>query len=613
MGQLKLKSASTCHKDFNARSPKNKKNRYSQFDLLDGQHPWQKVVPEGYILYPVRELNSGKVCYFNFKLAKEMGLIPMSHSNKMTDSLHKKLLKTFSIRIVNEYDEANNIHYHPSVMKKHPYMATRYLQLQHSDKTGRTSGDGRCIWNGCIEHNGVFWDVSSRGIGVTALSPGSVTAGQPLQSGNTDFGYGCGLADIDELVSSAILSESFYNNGFRTERMLCVVDIGQGAAIGVRAAQNLIRPAHLFMFLKQGQLDPLKRGTDYLIERQFKNSHWSFSSRSKDKYQLLLDETCDSFAYLSAQLDRNYIFTWLDWDGDNILADSGIIDYGSIRQFGLRHDQYRYDDVERFSTNLNEQVGKAKAILQTFAQMCDFLKKKKKKPLHNFSNHKILKQFDKKYKYYLHQIFLEQIGFDDIDNLALLESQFSEVKKLYKSFYTLESTKTVKKMAKVADGVNRPAIFNMKKGLLFLVQHYKEHDKKPNSKDFFKVILSQSAKGQDRNLNLKTETKIKKFIKNYDNLVSPYFQTKSIDEFEKRAESINWQGKVTGDGLVHVVDKILRAWKHGRPEPDFMQKAIENIISDQSPNHTPNHFIEKKILNITNTLLSLVDDFKESI
>lgn len=110
-------------------------------------------------------------------------------------------------------------------------MATRYLQLQHKDKTGRTSGDGRSIWNGEVEHNGVVWDVSSRGTGVTKLAPGAVEADKPLRSGSTAFGYGCGLADIDELVASAIMAEIFYKNNIPTERTLAVIDLGRGNGI----------------------------------------------------------------------------------------------------------------------------------------------------------------------------------------------------------------------------------------------------------------------------------------------------------------------------------------------------------------------------------------------
>jgi uncharacterized protein YdiU (UPF0061 family) len=308
-------------------------NPYARFDFLDGRHPWQTVVSEGYILYPVRVLNEGKVAYFNFELAKEMGLLPRHHPSRITKKLEKKLLETFSIRIINEYDQENNIHYHPNLIKPNKYMATRYLQLQHSNKTGKTSGDGRCIWNGCVDFNGTLWDVSSRGTGVTALAPGAVVAGKPLQSGNTDFGYGCGLADLDELLGAAITAEIFHNNGINTERVLCVIDLGKGSGIGVRAGKNLLRPAHLFNHLKQGNLSALKRATDYLIERQFRNNEWSFHTKSPRRYDQLLEEVCESFAQFAAQLDRDYIFAWLDWDGDNVLANAGIIDYGSIRQW----------------------------------------------------------------------------------------------------------------------------------------------------------------------------------------------------------------------------------------------------------------------------------------
>ena len=616
MGRIRKNSIQVALKKFGRRpSEKLSDNPYSRFDLLDGQHPWQDVVPEGHILYPTRELKEGDIAYFNFKLAKEMGLIPKNHPNKMTRKLQKKLVETFSLRIVNEYDEKHNITFHPSVMKKHGFMATRYLQLQHVDKTGRTSGDGRCIWNGCIEYNGKMWDVSSRGTGVTALAPGAVEAGEPLQSGNTDFGYGCGLADIDELIGSAIMAESFYNNGINTERMLCVIDIGKNAGIGVRAGQNLIRPAHLFNFLKQGEYEPLKRSTDYLIERQFKNGEWDFSISHPRKYEFMLQEMCETFAHFAATLDRDYIFAWLDWDGDNVLANGGIIDYGSIRQFGLRHDQYRYDDVDRFSTNLNEQASKAKQIVQAFAQLADFLKNKKKRPIGEFSHHPILKQFDESYEFYSLRRFLAQIGFKEEQQEELLDKKYNEVRDLYKSFSVLESTKTRKKLEKVADGLNRPAIINMRKGLQHLVEHYNTNEEAPKIEDFFKVIIAKSAIGQDRRMRPTTKSHIREFFKRYEAVVVPHLTNQNIKGFQSRCEKVNRPDRITGDGLIHVVEKIMKVWKHGRTEPDFVQKAIENMISDQSPHPSdrPQLHRGKRISTLTNTLLSLVDGYKESI
>src|SRR5437868_8911173 len=80
-------------------------NFYTAFGKLDGQHPWMEQVPEGFVAYRVRQLNVGKIAYFNFVLAKEMGLLESSHPHQMTEELEKKLIGTFSIQIINEYDE----------------------------------------------------------------------------------------------------------------------------------------------------------------------------------------------------------------------------------------------------------------------------------------------------------------------------------------------------------------------------------------------------------------------------------------------------------------------------------------------------------------------------
>ena len=55
-------------------------------------------------------------------------------------------------------------------------MATRYLQTQHHNKQGKTSGDGRSIWNGYVKSENLIFDISSRGTGATILSPGAQNA-----------------------------------------------------------------------------------------------------------------------------------------------------------------------------------------------------------------------------------------------------------------------------------------------------------------------------------------------------------------------------------------------------------------------------------------------------
>ena len=115
-----------------------------------------------------------------------------------------------------------------------------------------------------------------------------------------------------------------------------------GTSINVRAAKNLIRPAHFFHFLKQGNLSGLKASVDYFMNRQIQNGEFSKSllQNEKKKYEKFAEQMALTFSKISATYESEYIFCWLDWDGDNILANGGIIDYGSIRQFGLYHKEY---------------------------------------------------------------------------------------------------------------------------------------------------------------------------------------------------------------------------------------------------------------------------------
>lgn len=154
-----------------AKQIQSKKSPYSKFSKLDGSHPFKKVLPDGFVDYPARLRKGGKLRFFNFDLAKDMGLIPFDHQNKVTKELEKIILNTFGIIIINEFDQMNNRDYPKKEMKAGTYMATRYLQLQHDDKIGKNSGDGRSVWNGQIKHQGKTWDVSSCGTGATRLSP----------------------------------------------------------------------------------------------------------------------------------------------------------------------------------------------------------------------------------------------------------------------------------------------------------------------------------------------------------------------------------------------------------------------------------------------------------
>lgn len=601
---------------------------YTAFDSINGEHPWMKAVENGYVSYNVRELNAGKIAYFNFVLAKEMGLIPIDHPHELNEDLTNKLLKTFSLQIINEYDELSNRKIDPATIRPNKYMATRYLQLQHSNKQGKTSGDGRGIWNGTTTYRGTTWDISSRGTGVTCLAPGAVQAAKPLKTGGTEFGYGCGLAEIDELLSAAISAETIHLQGINTERVLCVVDLGKGYGIGVRAAKNLIRPAHLFLYLKQERWKDLKAATDYLIERQVNNKIWNVKLRSPNRYDEMLKEVTRSFAEFTAQLDTDYIFAWLDWDGDNVLADAGIIDYGSVRQFGIRHDKYRYDDVERFSTNLNEQKNKARLIVQVFAQLVDYLKTNEKKSLKHFANHPCLQEFNTIFKLKRADRILYRTGFNSEQRQNILKNP-ETFNRFDREFSYFERAKISGREEKVADGVNHPALFNVRNILreypkFLLNSTDKFEERMMNPKVFYKLSLSCFAKRKDMKLGEKHQRHIESFQKAYKDLVIAACENSKIEihlrHIVARSEKLNSEKRITGNGLIEVVNELVAEKKKGLPL-SHLQGIIDQFVSEfidlpeiQKSKHFKETTRPKAIKrNLYLRLINLVEENKESI
>ena len=532
----------------------------------------------------MRKLDRGRITYFNFALAREMGLIPSQHPNELTPALSKKIIETFSLQIVNEFDQQSGRVFAKDALKAHPYMATRYLQLQHANKRGKTSGDGRSIWNGTFRRKGMTWDVSSRGTGVTCLSPGSVEAARPLKTGEEEFGYGCGLADVTELIGSAIMSEIFHLNGLGTERVLTVIDLGKGCGIGVRAAPNLIRPAHLFLYLKQGRVEALKASVDYMIKRQFENGAWEIAPHDPTRFTKFLKTVSTNFARFAARLERQYIFAWLDWDGDNVLADAGIIDYGSIRQFGLRHDQYRYDDVQRFSTNLNEQRGKARLSVQVFAQSVAFIETGKRRAIEEFAQSPAVREFDREFDRELRQIFLEQVGFDAAQIETLKKKMPAQIERLYTSFIALEKMKTKAGPRKLPDGVNRPAVFNMRAVLRELPELWPTL---PTANELLDVMASAYAKRADRKLRGSLGERIDAFLHAYGDAVMTVGLSGrgAIEAWKARAADQNRAGRITGNGAEFIVDAVVNAKRKNLTQSEI-QAAIDLFIASQAPVHS---------------------------
>ena len=562
---------------------------YEKFSEIDGRHPWRNVSPDGYVDYQARYRPHGRVLYFNFPLAKEMGLIPADHPSSVNKDLEQVILNTFSLQIINEYDLQRGRKYPPETIKPHPYMATRYLQTQHRNRQGKTSGDGRSIWNGYIKSDGLVFDISSRGTGATILSPGAQQAKGLVATGDNSYGYSSGLADLDEMLGSAVMSEIFYRQGIPTERSLAVIGFPDRTAIGVRSAPNLIRPAHIFRYLKQGRHKEVKASVDYFIDREVENGFWQIPSDVVGRYATALDYFARSYAKLAALLEEEYIFNWLSWDGDNMLASGAVLDYGSIRQFAAKHDKYRFKDVDRFSASLAEQRGWARTLVQVFAQAMAFIQSGEKESLNNFKNSACLRVFDDAFAKQRDQRMLWRIGFTPEQISYLMNNAQKEIRDFDRSLSYFEDRKVGKGIEKLPDGFTHNPVFLIRNLLRLLPAYYvaqtisRVDDTSAYMPDeiFCRIMAASYVGKSDLKLTPTRAAHVKDFQECYLRLVAAFggpFEL-VLKTLQERSAVINHRHRITGDAVTWIIEEVI-AMK-GKIRTDGLQDAIDAFIDSQ--------------------------------
>jgi uncharacterized protein YdiU (UPF0061 family) len=561
---------------------------YEKLKSLDGRHPWRDVSADGYVDYHVRPRPGGRVVYFNYALARELELIPANHAARMDARLERALLDAFALQIINEYDLAHDAAAALDGARPHAYMATRYLQAQHKDKRGRTSGDGRAIWNGMVRAGDMTFDVSSRGTGATRLSPGAQEAGGPVRTGDDRWGYSSGRADLDEMLGSAVMSEVFYRSGLPTERTLCVIAFDDdGTAIGVRTAPNLIRPAHLFRYLKQGRRDELKASLDYFVARQEANGFWKLppASEPRARYRKVLSYLARSYGKLAAVLEEEYIFNWLAWDGDNMLASGAILDYGSIRQFAAKHDKYRFEDVDRFSASLREQRHWAREITRVFAQAVRFILTGRKLNLRRFRDARCLAEFDRAFGRERDRRLLRRLGLAPPQVAKLLRDGRQEVADLRQALAFFEDQKVARGMEKTSDGVTHRPVFLIRSLLRRLPEYYVgacrcAFGATMPAPLFCKIMAASYTSRRDRQMTPARAARATHFQRCYQRLLAkagPYDVV--LRTVRARSAVINHEHRMTGDAIIHVVKALMAA----RPgiAPDDLQAVMDRFVESQ--------------------------------
>lgn len=548
---------------------------YTAFARIDGRHPYRDAVPGGHVDYRARRRRDGEVAFFNYGLAREMGLIPADHPDSMVKALRAAILDAFAIVIVNEYDLAHGVRVPPRDLLPKPYMATRYLQLQHPGRCGATSGDGRSVWNGTWRHAGVSWDVSSCGTGVTRLCPATAQTRRFYKTGSRTASYGCGTASVEEGLAAAVMSEALHRGGIPTERVLAVIALPGGFAVNVRVARNLLRPSHLFAPLKQNDLIRLKSAVDYAMARERKNGAMPFTRSAVEGYRAFAETAAKAFGRAAAIFEREYVFCWLDWDGDNVLLDGSIVDYGSVRQFGLYHREYRYDDGPRWSTTIPEQKAKARGIVQCFAQIADALIAGRRAPLSAFSRDPLLAIFDASFVETRDRLLLSHAGYDKKMETLLLSRARPLVARFDRAHRWFETARSTRGRVRVPDGITWNAVYSTRDLLRELSQLY-ARDARPLAPDaILELAVSSYATRADRRPTPAKRRRAREFQSAYLALARRAARLSGrpmrvvLADCAARSSTINAYARITGDAVAHAAARLAKARKTLGPDGVF--------------------------------------------
>ena len=583
---------------------------YRAFARIDGRHPYRDAVPGGSIDYSARRRRDGKVAFFNFDLAREMGLIPRDHPDVLVPDLARAILDTFCFVIVNEYDLARGAAFSRRDLLPHRYMATRYLQLQHPGRRGLTSGDGRSVWDGSVTHQGVTWDLSSCGTGVTRLCPATAETRRFFKTGSRTASYGCGTASVEEGLGAALMSEVFHRGGIATERVLAVIALPGGTAINVRAARNLLRPSHLFAPLKQKDLKRLAAAVGYAMARERANGTIPAGGSAEADLQAFVVHLARAFGRAAATFEREYVFCWLDWDGDNVLLDGGIIDYGSVRQFGLYHREYRFDDGPRWSTTLPEQRSKARAIVRCFAQIRAAILEGRVRPLRAFDRDPLLKSFDRAFEDVRDRLLLRHIGFDRGQEDLLLTLARPLVRRFDRAHDWFERARSARGPEEVPDGITWNAVYSTRDLLRELPRVY-ARDARPVAPEVLLALAASSYASRDDRRT--TPVRLKRARELQDAYLALARRAarltgrplrRVLADVAGRSASINGYARVTGDAITHAARRLARSRR--RLGPTATWEVVKRFAGGGAPR-------SKNAKRVFDELLRLVIDSRDGI
>jgi hypothetical protein len=319
-------------------------------------------------------------------------------------------------------------------------------------------------------------------------------------------------------------------------------------------------------------------------QRQVANGDWPALRSEPARWRYLAERLAEDLGRATAAFEREYVFCWLDWDGDNILMDGGIIDYGSVRQFGLYHREYRFDDVERWSTSLPEQRRKARYVVQCFAQIRDFLIEGEKQPLVGYRQDPLLEVFDHAHAQERERRLLQQVGFDPAATRWLQRNARPEIASLERAHRWFERARSSRGQVAASDGITWNAVYSTRDLLRELPGRYRRELKPLPAEEIFSIALSSYATRRDRQLTPHRRRRARELQNAYLALVQSLAGARArslrrvLRELERRAAVIDRRDRITGDGIDYAAHEILR---HPELRAEQVHRLVAGFVAEQ--------------------------------
>jgi hypothetical protein len=219
--------------------------------------------------------------------------------------------------------------------------------------------------------------------------------------------------------------------------------------------------------------------------------------------------------------------------------------------------------VDRYSTNLDEQVKKSKLTVQIFAKLVDFVKTGNLKSKSHFESVKEVKNFESRVKEIELELFLRDIGLSATKLRQALSWHKKEVLNLHQDYLKLKQKKA-SKIIPSDDGLNAWPVMNVN----HLLAHLKEISKESDLEKFKTEFTSFT---HDKNIDASEVFKFKESV-------------------EKLESNINFQFKYVGDAkvrlttaaILHLVDLIADA-KTSEEKQKKIDSCVEYGHSKKSP------------------------------